>query len=126
MALCAVKLAGLVCLVAVSAGHNAVLTLTMRVELAIGRGGGQVVDGVDIVMTAALQAEDGRMRKRPRGIVKAVLGVGDVAARPPAANAKKAMRVVPHRLLAESLLRACVPKVACLNAGAHPLVTRAG
>ena len=46
-------------LVAVSAGHNAVLAPIMRVELAIGRGGGQIVDGVDAVMAAALQAELG-------------------------------------------------------------------
>lgn len=75
VALRAVELAGLVCLVAVSAGHNAVLTPTMRVELAIGRGGGQIVDDVDAVMAAALQAEDRRMRKRPRRIAKAVLVV---------------------------------------------------
>lgn len=73
VALRAVELAGLVGLMAVSAGHNAVLALVMRVELAIGRGGGQVVDGVDAVMAAALQAEDGRMRKRSRRIAKAVL-----------------------------------------------------
>lgn len=73
VALRAVELAGLVCLVAVSAGHNAVLAPIMRVELAIGRGGGQIVDGVDTVMAAALQAEDGRMRKRSRRIAKAVL-----------------------------------------------------
>ena len=65
VALRAVELAGLVCLVAISAGHNAVLAPIMRVELAIGGGGGQVVNGVDAVMAAALQAEDGRMRKRP-------------------------------------------------------------
>ena len=75
VALRAVELAGLVCLVAVSAGHNAVLVPIMRVELAIGGGGGQVVDGVDTVMAAALQAEGRRMRKRPRRIAEAALVV---------------------------------------------------
>lgn len=46
-------------------------------------------------------------------------------ARLPAANVKKTMRGYPHRLLAESLLCACASKVACLNAGAHPLDPRA-
>lgn len=75
VALRAVELAGLVGLMAVSAGHNAVLAPIMRIELAIGSGGGQVVDGVDAVMAAALQAEDGRMRKRPRRIAKTALVV---------------------------------------------------
>ena len=56
----------------------------MRVELAIGRDGGQIVDGVDTVMAAALQAELGRRQLAGAALEHLRVGIEVVAAGNPA------------------------------------------